>query len=63
MFGSLYFAGECPLDPGGYFVVKGTEKVSPQLHLYIVHPNQNLDVVFFFPVENLANLSVVLICR
>lgn len=22
---------ECPLDPGGYFVVKGTEKVRPTL--------------------------------
>jgi hypothetical protein len=32
-FGSPCLAGECPLDPGGYFVVKGTEKVSQQFHL------------------------------
>jgi DNA-directed RNA polymerase III subunit RPC2 len=25
--GALAKMGECPLDPGGYFVVKGTEKV------------------------------------
>lgn len=23
----IFFVGECPLDPGGYFIVKGTEKV------------------------------------
>lgn len=26
------FLGECPLDPGGYFVIKGTEKVTLSSH-------------------------------
>jgi hypothetical protein len=27
MVSLLFYPGECPLDPGGYFIVKGTEKV------------------------------------
>lgn len=32
----FFSSGECPLDPGGYFVVKGNEKVLFRL-LYLQH--------------------------
>jgi hypothetical protein len=28
MVSLLFYTGECPLDPDGYFIVKGIEKVT-----------------------------------
>jgi hypothetical protein len=28
MVSLLFYTGECPLDPGGYFIVKGIEEVT-----------------------------------
>jgi hypothetical protein len=28
MVSLLFYTGECPLDPGGHFIVKGIEKVT-----------------------------------
>ena len=32
----LHEVNECPLDPGGYFIINGSEKVSVQNHVALL---------------------------
>jgi len=46
--------GECPLDPGGYFIVEGEERV-----IFSIYPSRFLSGFHYFEMNQIKIVNII----